>query len=342
MARSTRYAVSSVEEMTYRPKFHSYETADVTMTYEVMSNNSTKDDVAPLVMSNGTSQRRTFSMYETKASPKIDPDFLIACKNSDESVLERIVEEVPSFQTINQQDRCGRTGLYHVCSNGHLKMLEILVQLAHLDVNLADSEGNTPLIAAAQAGHVEIVGLLLDKYKDVLLIDQRNVFGMTALMKAALQGKTKCVKLLLSAGANPNLCDPRRQYCPLQWARFCCRYSCAEAIEKFMKTNNKTFLHNKLFSTSNKWSSDPEIRTSMQEVRPPKSMENSWFKQKLKKTFRYADHKTRKSGEVGALSNITSSTVMCASSAILQNIECDQAYKEIIIPKLEVLHHNGK
>lgn len=341
MARSNRYAVSSDEEVTYRPKFHSYETADVTMTYEVISK---RDDGVPLVMSNGTTQRRTFSMYETKTEPKIDPDFLIACKNSDENMLERIVEDLPSFQTINQQDRCGRTGLYHVCSNGHLKMLEILAELPHLDVNLADSEGNTPLIAAAQAGHVDIVGLLLDKYKDVILIDQRNVFGMTALMKAALQGKTKCAKLLLSSGANPNLCDPSRQYCALQWAKFCSRYSCAEAIEKFMKTNNKIFLHNKFFSTSNKWSSDPEIRTSVQEVRP-KSVENSWFKQKLKKTFRHSEHKSKKSSEFGAISNITSSAVMCASSAILQNTECDQTYKEMIIPKLEVLqanHHNGK
>ena len=49
------------------------------------------------------------------------------------------------------------------------------------------------------AGHVEAVGLLTSKCPGIEL-DARNALGFTPLMKAALQGRTKCAKILLSAG----------------------------------------------------------------------------------------------------------------------------------------------
>ena len=49
------------------------------------------------------------------------------------------------------------------------------------------------------AGHEDVVSLLLRRYRR-LKIDQCNNLGFTALMKAAIQGRTRCAKLLLSAG----------------------------------------------------------------------------------------------------------------------------------------------
>jgi ankyrin repeat protein len=49
------------------------------------------------------------------------------------------------------------------------------------------------------AGQVEVVNVLLRQCPNIE-IDARNNLGFTPLMKAAIQGRTKCAKLLLAAG----------------------------------------------------------------------------------------------------------------------------------------------
>lgn len=48
------------------------------------------------------------------------------------------------------------------------------------------------------AGQIEAICLLLQQNK--VQIDAKNVFGFTPLMKAAIQGHTRCAKALLLAG----------------------------------------------------------------------------------------------------------------------------------------------
>lgn len=49
-------------------------------------------------------------------------------------------------------------------------------------------------------GHLGAIRLLLLQNK--LEVDAKNVFGFTPLMKAAIQGHTRCAKALLFAGKN--------------------------------------------------------------------------------------------------------------------------------------------
>jgi len=49
------------------------------------------------------------------------------------------------------------------------------------------------------AGHDDVVSFLLHHFRRVR-IDQCNKLGFTALMKSAIQGRTRCAKLLLFAG----------------------------------------------------------------------------------------------------------------------------------------------
>ena len=49
------------------------------------------------------------------------------------------------------------------------------------------------------AGHDDVVSFLLHHFRRVR-IDQSNKLGFTALMKSAIQGRTRCAKLLLFAG----------------------------------------------------------------------------------------------------------------------------------------------
>jgi len=54
-----------------------------------------------------------------------------------------------------------QTGLSHACASGFMPILELLTTVADdVDPNLADNDGNTPLIFAAQAGKSAGVVLL--------------------------------------------------------------------------------------------------------------------------------------------------------------------------------------
>ena len=54
------------------------------------------------------------------------------------------------------------------------------------------------LVYVCVSGHAEVVSILL--HMRGIRIDQCNNLGFTALMKAAIQGRTKCAKLILFAG----------------------------------------------------------------------------------------------------------------------------------------------
>lgn len=51
------------------------------------------------------------------------------------------------------------------------------------------------------SGYREIVRILLHEFRKIR-VDHKNKAGFTALMKAALQGRTSCAKLLLYAGTS--------------------------------------------------------------------------------------------------------------------------------------------
>jgi ankyrin repeat protein len=80
-----------------------------------------------------------------------------------------------------------------------IEMLELVEDIPGIAFNTPDTEGNTPLHLAGQAGHVEVVTFLLNKVRTIQ-VDPINVLGFTPLMKAAIQGRVKCSKLLLISG----------------------------------------------------------------------------------------------------------------------------------------------
>lgn len=61
--------------------------------------------------------------------------------------------------------------------------------------------GDTALIAASEAGNLDVVKSLLGAGAKV---DARDKYGLTALHKATRKNKVGVVKALLEAGANPN------------------------------------------------------------------------------------------------------------------------------------------
>lgn len=100
-------------------------------------------------------------------------------------------------------------------------------------MNWQDNEGNTALMSAAQAGHAFISTFMLN-YFPGLDIERRNCHGFTALMKAAMQGRTECVRALMLAGADVQARDSGRGLTSREWALFTGRHDTANLITQLM------------------------------------------------------------------------------------------------------------
>lgn len=82
---------------------------------------------------------------------------------------------------------------------------QMLKQAGDIDVDSAtDSEGRTPLIAAASHRNVPFLQLLLDTGAD---LERTSITGSTALIEAVKQKKIDNIAFLLGMGANPNHID---------------------------------------------------------------------------------------------------------------------------------------
>jgi len=88
--------------------------------------------------------------------------------------------------------------LLNEASWGRTENVKLLLE-SGADVNTRDTNGDTPLIAAAFMGFNETIKLLLEKGAEV---NAKNNLGSTALMEAATMNKPEAVEILLKSGAD--------------------------------------------------------------------------------------------------------------------------------------------
>ncbi|NWJ02619.1 AN33B protein, partial [Crypturellus undulatus] len=169
---------------------------------------------------------------DSPESPEALSLFRACCANN-AVVLRALLRQGPEEHEVRETDRNRRNGLIVACYQGYVDIVIALAQCPHLDVNWQDNEGNTALITAAQAGHITITNYLLNYYPG-LDIEKRNVFGFTALMKSAMQGRTECIRALMLAGANVHATDPSRGLTSWEWACFTGRSESAFIMQKLM------------------------------------------------------------------------------------------------------------
>jgi len=66
------------------------------------------------------------------------------------------------------------------------------------------------------------------------------------------------VSVCLCEGASPNRRDYGRRLCAEEWARFCGRHSCADAIAKYIRST-KYFFTKTFLLAKDKWKSEPDL-----------------------------------------------------------------------------------
>lgn len=130
-------------------------------------------------------------------------NFLKAVKEKDVAKAREILDK-PGSTVVNARDPATGDAPIHIVVKSHdIGWLGFLLQ-ANADANARDRDGNTPLVLAAAGRWTEGVTLLVAIHAD---IDRRNNGGETALIKAVAANDTADARILLDAGANPDLSD---------------------------------------------------------------------------------------------------------------------------------------
>ncbi|KAK8091327.1 ankyrin repeat-containing domain protein [Apiospora phragmitis] len=107
---------------------------------------------------------------------------------------------------LEKPDIDGKTALYLACEMGNRKMVELLVDKYHAQVNVADTYGKTALHATVDAkepleDRLRIARILLQARAEPDTSDSRD---HTPLCAASSRGHAKAVALLLEHGTDPN------------------------------------------------------------------------------------------------------------------------------------------
>ncbi|TSK82183.1 Ankyrin repeat domain-containing protein 33B [Bagarius yarrelli] len=159
--------------------------------------------------------------------------FFMACCRNNAIMVKMMIRQRVSEKEVREVDKNNRTGLIVACYQGYVEIVIALSQCPYVDVNWQDSEGNTALMTAAQAGHIMITNFLLNYYAGVD-IELRNCFGFTAVMKAAMQGCADCVRALMMSGADIKVRDYGRKMTPLEWSLLTGRYKTARMMQRLI------------------------------------------------------------------------------------------------------------
>lgn len=126
-----------------------------------------------------------------------------AVRDKDVAKAREILDK-PSSTVVNAREPSTGDAPIHIVVKSHdIAWLGFLLQ-ASADANARDRDGNTPLVLAAAGRWTEGVELLIAIHAEV---DRRNNSGETALIKAAQANDVADARILLDAGANPDLSD---------------------------------------------------------------------------------------------------------------------------------------
>ncbi|KAK4209963.1 ankyrin repeat-containing domain protein [Rhypophila decipiens] len=107
---------------------------------------------------------------------------------------------------LDYMDEDGMTALHHASISGHKAVMEYLMSKG-VNLNAVDNLGRSALMRACEAGHLELVKILLMAHRSDIKseINKRDRSGRTAFDLAAENGDAKVLEYLLLHGADPQM-----------------------------------------------------------------------------------------------------------------------------------------
>ena len=129
--------------------------------------------------------------------------FLKAVRERDGATVESITSN-PSSTAINARDRDSGEGALHILVRGRDRNWLVFMLTRGARPDIANHDGATPLLLAAQIGWRDGAEQLLARGASV---NAGNNRGETPLMLAVQRHDLSMVRLLLSQGADPNQAD---------------------------------------------------------------------------------------------------------------------------------------
>ena len=106
-----------------------------------------------------------------------------------------IKSELDKGVSVNYQDYDGYSALFWTCYEGHIDLVEKLLEQPDINVNVKTRHGGTPLYEACNKGHKEVVAKLLE-HPDIL-VDSGSDYN-TPLERAERDGNADIVQMLRS------------------------------------------------------------------------------------------------------------------------------------------------
>ena len=138
---------------------------------------------------------------------RVQPEFLEACRSGNRARMRRLLSEHGRhIDMVHLRTRRGDTALHLACREGHIAIVESLLDLKEerrrrVDVNAENALHETPLVVAADAGHAAVVRRLL-RARGLALGEGH---GAKAVMRAALNGHYEAAQAVLLAMQRGNV-----------------------------------------------------------------------------------------------------------------------------------------
>jgi ankyrin repeat protein len=117
------------------------------------------------------------------------------------------LRDIARGDDVNKRYSNGDTLLMMSVRRNEINIVKRLVSLDYFaDVNIADVNGNTPLIVASELGYQEVANTLVEAGAQ---IDSTNNVGKTALMACASKGEKEIALMLIDAGVKLDVKDKK-------------------------------------------------------------------------------------------------------------------------------------
>jgi ankyrin repeat protein len=142
--------------------------------------------------------------------------FVQAVKERDGDKAQQALGDNPTPAIINARDGDGNTALIIAVARRDPEWTGFLLNKGADPDLAAQKSGDTPLIIAARIGFDQAVSWLLSMGAKV---DETNKMGETALIAAVQQRQIPIIRLLLSAGADPDKTDTAQGFSARDYAQ---------------------------------------------------------------------------------------------------------------------------